>query len=144
MARSLNSCNFIGNLGKDVEIRATQSGKSVANFSIAVSDGYKDKQTGEQVDQTEWVRCVAFDKLADICGQYLQKGSKVFVSGRMKTRKWNDSTGRDCYTTEVAIENMQMLDGRADSKPQGSGDYGAVTPIQQSLQPDFDDSDIPF
>lgn len=134
MARSLNSCNFIGNLGKDVEIRATQSGKSVANFSIAVSDGYKDKQTGEQVDQTEWVRCVAFDKLADICGQYLQKGSKVFVSGRMKTRKWSDSTGRDCYTTEVALENMQMLDGKGD-KPQAQ--------LPQTKEPEFSD-DIPF
>lgn len=126
MARSLNLCQFIGNLGKDVETRFTQGGKAVANFSIAVADGYKDKQTGETVDQTEWVRCVAYDKLAEICSQYIHKGSKVYVQGRMKTRKWQDQSGQDRYSTEIVLENMQMLDGRA-------------TQDQSAQQPDFDD-----
>jgi len=137
MARSLNSCNFIGNLGKDVEIRVMPSGVSVANFSIAVADGYKDKQTGEQVDATEWVRCTAFGKLAEICGQYLQKGSKVYVSGRMKTRKY-DKEGVTHYATEIALDNIQMLDSRSEK---GSVDYGAV---DASGGQSFDDDEIVF
>ena len=133
MARSLNLCQFIGNLGKDVEMRAMPNGKAVANFSIAVADGYKDKHTGETVDQTEWVRCVAYDKLAEICSQYLHKGSKVYVQGRMKTRKWQDQSGADRYSTEVVLDNMQMVDSRTQDQP-----------AQQSAQqPDFDDN-IPF
>jgi len=143
MARSLNLCQFIGNLGKDVEIRATQGGKAVANFSIAVADGYRDKQTGENVDQTEWVRCVAFDKLAEICGQYLHKGSKVHVQGRMKTRKWQDQNGQDRFTTEIALEGMQMLDGKPESNaPRSQGEQRQEPQAEPEPNP-FDD-DIPF
>ncbi len=134
MARSLNMCQFIGNLGKDVETRFTPSGKAVANFSIAVADGYKDKQTGETVDQTEWVRCVAYDKLAEICSQYLHKGSKVYVQGRMKTSKWKDQSGADRYSTEIVLENMQMIDGRTQDQPAQH-----QAPQQSAQQPDFDD-----
>ena len=134
MARSLNLCQFIGNLGKDVEMRAMPNGKAVANFSLAVADSYKDKQTGEQVDQTEWVRCVAFDRLAETCGQYLHKGSKVYVQGRMKTSKWQDQSGQDRYSTEIVLENMQMLDGRTQDQP---AQHHA--PQQSAQQPDFDD-----
>jgi single-strand DNA-binding protein len=143
MSKSLNSCNFIGFLGRDVETRAMPSGKSVANFSIAVSDGYRDKQTGEIVDQTEWVRCVAFDKLADICSQYLRKGSKVYVSGRMKTRKWQDKDGVDRYATEIVLENMQMLDSRPVEGRQAAPAQAAPAQAQQEGFGDFDD-DIPF
>lgn len=137
MARSLNLCQFIGNLGKDVETRFTQGGKAVANFSIAVADGYKDKQTGENVDQTEWVRCVAFDKLAEICGQYLHKGSKVYVQGRMKTRSY-DKNGVTHYATEIVLDTMQMLSSSEVPREQHQ--------TQQSPQSDdfFDDSAIPF
>lgn len=135
MARSLNLCQFIGNLGKDVEMRATPNGKAVANFSVAVADSYTSKQTGEVVDQTEWVRCTAYDKLAEICGQYLHKGSKVYIQGRMKTRKWQDKSGQDSYSTEIVLENMQMLDSRASQDKQSSQ--------QSAQQPDCDD-DILF
>ena len=136
MARSLNSCSFIGNLGKDVEMRAMLNGKAVANFSVAVADGYKDKNTGEQVDQTEWVRCVAFDKLADICGQYLHKGSKVYVQGRMKTRSW-EKDGQKQFSTEIVLENMQML----DSKPEGAQAPRASAPASFD---DLEDDSIPY
>lgn len=135
MSRSLNSCQFIGNLGKDVEMRVTPNGKAVANFSVAVADSYKDKQTGETVDQTEWVRCTAYDKLAEICGNYLLKGSKVYIQGRMKTRKWKDQSGQDRYSTEIILENMQMLDSRASQDTQSQQ--------QAPQQPGFDD-DILF
>jgi single-strand DNA-binding protein len=137
MAKSLNLCQFIGNLGKDVDMRSTPAGLSIANFSIAVADGYKDKQTGQQVDATEWVKCVAFGKLADICGQYLNKGSSVYVSGRMKTRKY-EKDGQTHYATEIAVEEMQMLGGKSDAKPAAKGNQGV------NVTDDFDDSVIPF
>ena len=136
MAKSLNLCQFIGNLGKDVDMRSTPAGLSIANFSIAVADGYKDKQTQQQVDATEWVKCVAFGKLADICGQYLHKGSSVYVSGRMKTRKF-DKDGQTHYATEIAIEEMQMLDGKSDAKP-------AAKPSAAVDDLDYDGERLPF
>ena len=148
MARSLNQCNFIGNLGRDVELRYLPSGQAVASFSIAVSDDYKDKD-GNKVEQTEWVRISAFGKLGEICGQYLQKGSKIFVSGRMKTRKWQAQDGTDRYSTEIVASEMQMLDSRTElaggtgeprSSASGDGGHRASAPPQT---PDFDD-DIPF
>ena len=137
MAKSLNLCQFIGNLGKDVDMRSTPAGLSIANFSIAVADSYKDKQTGQQVDATEWVKCTAFGKLADICGQYLNKGSSVYVSGRMKTRKY-DKDGQTHYATEIAVEEMQMLGGKSDAKPAAKSTQGV------NVTDDFDDSVIPF
>lgn len=162
MARSLNQCSFIGNLGRDPETRYLPSGGAVTNFTIAVSDDYKDK-TGQMVEQTEWVRLVAYGKLAEVCGEYLKKGSKVFVQGKMKTRKYQDrATGQDRYSTEVQIENMQMLDSRQGGGGQGGGfgsgqqdaggydEFGAGPSghAGQRQAPasggDFDDSDIPF
>lgn len=122
MANDLNQCNFIGRLGRDVELRYTQDGKSIANISLAVGWKSKDKEGAE------WVRCVAFDKLAEIMNQYLSKGSKIFVSGRMRTRKWQNQQGQDQYTTEIVIGDMQML----DSKPQGQGSHQQA---QQQRQP---------
>ncbi|MBN49949.1 MAG: single-stranded DNA-binding protein [Spongiibacteraceae bacterium] len=149
MARSLNLCQFIGNLGQEPEVKYLPSGSAVANFSIAVADDYKDKNTGQKVEQTEWVRCTAFGKLAEIVGEYVKKGSKVYVSGKMKTRKWQAQDGQDRYTTEITVNDLQMLDSRQGGQ--------SAAPQQQSAPPqqppsqgnagggfsDMDD-DIPF
>jgi len=115
MANDLNQCNFIGRLGQDVEIKYLPSGEAVANLSLAVGESWKDKQTGAKQERTEWVRAVAFGKLADIMGQYLSKGSKVFIGGKMRTRKWQDQSGADRYSTEIVVKDMQMLDSKNES-----------------------------
>jgi len=112
---SLNQCNFIGKLGADPEVRYTQSGKMVCSFSIAVDDGYGEKK------RTEWVKVVAWEKLAEICANYLHKGNQCFVSGRLQTRSWDDKDGVKRYTTEIVISNMQMLE-RKEAKPEPEGD----------------------
>ena len=117
----LNQCNFIGRLGRDPETRHTQSGKAVASFSIACSE----KRGGEGA--TEWVNVVAWEKLAEICGQYLVKGSLVFISGRIQTRKWQDQSGNDPYTTETIAREMKMLDGKKDSQQPG-GEWSQPAP----------------
>ena len=163
MARSLNQCNFIGNLGNDPEIKYMASGGAVANLSLAVSDDYKDKTSGQNVEQTEWVRVTAFGRLAEIIGEYVKKGSKIYCSGKMKTRKWQDNTGADRWTTEVIIHDMQMLDSRGGDQQGGNQQapqqQNRVAPQQQKPQhnaqsspaepnssPDFSDfdDDIPF
>lgn len=130
MANDLNQCNFIGRLGQDVEIKYLPSGEAVANLGIAVGENWKDKQTGAKQERTEWIRAVAFGKLADIMGQYLTKGSKVFISGKMRTRKWQDQSGADRYSTEIVVKDMQMLDGKQDNQ---QGGYQQA-PRQQSHQ----------
>ena len=117
----LNQCNFIGRLGRDPETRYTQSGKAVASFSIACSE----KRGGEGA--TEWVNVVAWEKLAEICGQYLVKGSLVFISGRIQTRKWQDQNGNDRYTTEIVAREMKMLDGKKDGQQPG-GEWSMPAP----------------
>ncbi len=148
MARSLNLCQFIGNLGQDPETKYLPSGNAVANFSIAVADDYKDKQTGQKVEQTEWVRCTAFGKLAEIIGEYVRKGSKVYVSGKMKTRKWQDQSGQDRYTTEITVNDLQMLDSRnTDGAPQQRQPQQAAPSSPAAGNgpaPAFDDTDVPF
>ncbi len=118
MSNDLNLCQFIGRLGNDPEQKAMPNGNAVTNMSIAVGEQWKDKNTGQKQEATEWVRVVAFGKLAEIMGQYLNKGSKVYVSGKMKTRKWQDQSGNDRYSTEIIAKDMQMLDNRPDSAPQ--------------------------
>lgn len=138
MSNDLNKCLFIGRLGADPEMRYMPSGKPVANFRIAVGSQWKDKQTGDKKEQTEWVSIVAFDKLGEICGEYLRKGAQVFIEGSMKTRKWQDKENKDRYTTEVIASQMQMLGG----KPQGE-----ARPATQESAPAADapfDDDIPF
>jgi len=120
MANDLNQSNFIGRLGKDPEIRYTQSGQAAASFSIAVGSKWKDKNTGQTKENTEWVNLVAFGKLAEIMGEYLRKGSQIFVTAKFRTRKWQDQSGADRYTSEFVVENMQMLDSRQDNQHQGS------------------------
>ncbi|RUO75958.1 single-stranded DNA-binding protein [Idiomarina seosinensis] len=111
-SRGVNKVILIGNLGADPEIRYTQNSTAIANLSIATSETWKDKQTGEPREQTEWHRCVAYRRLAEIVGEYLKKGSKVYIEGRLQTRKWQTQEGQDRYTTEIVVNEMQMLDSR--------------------------------
>ena len=115
MARGINRVILIGNLGQDPETRSLPSGKPVTNLRIATSESWKDKQTGEQREQTEWHTVVMFDRLAEIAAQYLRKGSSVYIEGRLRTRKWQDKEGRDRYTTEIQANEMQMLGGRGEA-----------------------------
>ena len=113
MARGVNKVILIGNLGKDPEMRYTPNGVAVANLTLATSESWKDKASGENVERTEWHRVVMFQRLAEIAGEYLKKGSKVYVEGRLQTRKWQDKTsGQDRYTTEIVGDNLQMLDSK--------------------------------
>ena len=158
MARGgINKVILIGNLGADPEVRYMASGGAVANLRIATSESWRDKQSGEQQERTEWHRVVLYGKLGEIAGEYLKKGSKVYIEGRLQTRKWQGQDGQDRYTTEIVADEMQMLGGRSSG---GSADFDAPPPAQQSRpqggsrapaqQPsepnpvaDFDD-DIPF
>ncbi|MEO8125186.1 MAG: single-stranded DNA-binding protein [Burkholderiales bacterium] len=118
---SINKVILIGNLGRDPEVRYTPSGAAVCNVTIATSRNWKDKTSGEKVEETEWHRVVFYDRLAEIAGEYLKKGRSVYVEGRLKTRKWTDKDGVDKYTTEVVADNMQMLGSR---EGMGGGDEG--------------------
>ena len=119
MARGINKVILIGNLGQDPETRAMPSGKAVTNVRVATSDSWRDKTTGEQKEQTEWHTVVFFDRLAEIAAEYLRKGSQVYIEGRLRTRKWQDKSGNDRYTTEVVANEMQMLGGRPGGAPAG-------------------------
>ncbi len=129
MAGSVNKVILVGNLGRDPEIRSLQSGDKVANLSVATSESWNDRQTGERRERTEWHRVVIFGRLAEITEQYLRKGSKVYIEGSLQTRKWQDQSGQDRYSTEVVLQgfrgHLQMLDrlGDADSRDRG-GSYG--------------------
>ena len=127
---SVNKVILIGNLGRNPELKSMPSGQPVANFSIATSEKWKDKSTGETKEQTEWHNIIMFGKLAEIAGQYLKKGSSVFIEGRLQTRKWQDKTGQDRYTTEIIANEMKMLDSRGDQ----SGSQPAQQPRSQSNQ----------
>ena len=154
MARGINKVILVGNLGRDPEIKYTASGAAIANITIATSDSWNDKQTGERVEKTEWHRVVAFQRLAEIMGEYLKKGSQVYIEGRLQTRKWQDQSGADRWTTEIVANDMQMLGGRAGDaggQAQGGGGGGfRKSPESQpaAAQPasdnDFADDDIPF
>ncbi len=123
MMASVNKATILGNLGKDPEVRYSASGDSIANFSIATTESWKDKATGEKKELTEWHRCVAYGKLGEICGQYLKKGSSVYVEGSIHTRKWQDKDGQDKYSTEIKVYSMQMLGGKSEGQRQDSADY---------------------
>jgi single-strand DNA-binding protein len=154
MARGINKVILIGNLGADPEVRYTQSNSAVCNLSVATSEQWRDKQTGEQRENTEWHRVVLFARLGEIAGEYLRKGSKVYIEGRLQTRKWQDQNGQDKYTTEIVANEMQMLDGRGGDAPMGdAGGYGGGRPQRQQPQrqpasaPPVEDDmgdDIPF
>ena len=121
MARGVNKVILIGNLGADPDTKHTAGGNAVTNLSVATSESWRDRQTGEQRENTEWHKVVLFGKLGEIAGEYLRKGSKVFLEGRLQTRKWQDRDGNDRWTTEIVANEMQMLDGRPGGG--GSGPY---------------------
>lgn len=158
-SRGVNKVILVGNLGKDPEIRYTADGRAIANITVATSESWKDKSSGQQQEKTEWHRVVIFGKLAEIAGEYLRKGSQVYFEGKLQTRKWQDQSGQDRYTTEVVVDingQMQMLGGRSggggDTSFGNNNSFGGQQQKpqnQQSPQPapamddDFDD-DIPF
>ncbi|MDX2476898.1 MAG: single-stranded DNA-binding protein [Gammaproteobacteria bacterium] len=150
MARGVNKVILVGNLGKDPEVRYSPKGSAMANVTIATAESWKDKQSGEKQEKTEWHRVVFFNRLAEIVGEYLKKGSQVYIEGRLQTRKWQGQDGQDRYTTEIVANEMQMLGSRSG----GGGDtswnqQSNNAPSQQSSPPsappadDFDD-DVPF
>ena len=156
---SVNKVILIGNLGRDPEVRYTPSGSAICNVTIATSRNWKDKNSGERVEETEWHRVVFYDRLAEIAGEYLKKGRPVYVEGRLKTRKWQGQDGKDNYTTEIIAQEMQLLGGREGmGAPAGGGDdmeggYSRPAPAPRAAAPmaprpatGFDDmdDDIPF
>lgn len=157
-SRGINKVILVGNLGNDPEVKYTSSGSAIANLTVATSESWNDKATGEKKEITEWHRVVLFGKLAEVAGEYLRKGSQVYIEGQLRTRKWTDNAGVEKYTTEVVVGMngvMQMLGGKQESRPQqsGGGQPQQPKPQQQSSKPapsgpheppmDFDD-DIPF
>jgi single-strand DNA-binding protein len=120
MARGINKVILIGHLGQDPEVRALPSGSSIANLRIATTESWKDKQSGEFKEQTEWHTVVLFGRTAEVAAEYLKKGSQVFIEGRLRTRKWQDKTGNDRYSTEIVGSDMQMLGGRGQGGGQGA------------------------
>ncbi len=123
-SRGINKVIIVGNLGNDPEHRVLPSGGAVTNLSIATSESWKDKQTGQPQERTEWHRVVFFNRLAEIAAEYLRKGSKVYVEGALRTRKWKDQSGQDRYSTEIVASEMQMLDSRGGNEGGKGGDYG--------------------
>ena len=121
MSRGINKVILVGNLGQDPDVRYTTSGAAVTNISVATSESWKDKNTGEDVVKTEWHRIVFFGRLAEIAGEYLKRGSKVYIEGKLQTRKWQDQNNQDRYTTEIVANEMQMLDARQSG---GQGQFG--------------------
>jgi len=143
---SVNKVILIGNLGNDPEVRYMPSGSPVATLSIATSSSWKDRDSGERQTRTEWHRVVLFNKLGEIAGEYLKKGSKIFVEGELRTRKWQDKSGQDRYTTEIVANEMQMLDSRGGSAGgynDNSNTGSSKEPENMSSRNEFDD-DIPF
>ena len=148
MAGSVNKVILIGNLGKDPEVRRMTSGEPVVNLSIATSESWKDKSSGERKEKTEWHRVVIFNKnLADVAEKYLRKGSKVYIEGQLQTRKWTDKDGAEKYSTEVVLQNFRgeltMLDGKGEGGGSG-GDRSGAGESPASFQRDEMDDEIPF
>lgn len=154
--RGINKVILVGNLGQDPEVRYMPSGGAVANVSIATSESWKDKQSGEQTERTEWHRVVFFNRLGEIAGEYLKRGSKVYVEGSLRTRKWQDKDGQDRYTTEIVGSEMQMLDRRGDDFSQSEFSGAPAAQASPAAQPTaapaapqatattINDDDIPF
>lgn len=151
MAGSVNKVIIVGNLGRDPEVRSTRDGGKIVNLSVATSETWKDRNTGERKDRTEWHRCVIFnEQLAKVAEQYLRKGSTIYLEGQLQTRKWTDKSGAEKYTTEIVLQRyrgeLTMLGGRADGDAGGSaGDYRAQTSGGGGgPAPDDLDDEIPF
>lgn len=154
MSRGINKAIIVGNLGKDPETRYTAGGAAITRFSVATSEQWTDKQSGEKQERTEWHRIVMFGRLAEVAGEYLTKGRQVYIEGQIRTSKWQDKEGKDRYTTEIVASEMQMLGGRDDNSPQTPArqheQQGFRDKPKQEAAPemgadDFDpDDDIPF
>ena len=145
MARGVNKVILVGNLGQKPEMRYTQTNTAVATLSIATSESWKDKDSGEQREKTEWHRVVVFGKLAEIAEQYLDKGSQLYVEGKLQTRKWQDKEGNDRYTTEILGNEMNMLGGRQSSSDEGAYHQAQQTsPTAESQDSQISEEDIPF
>ena len=145
MSKGVNKVILVGNVGQDPETKFTASGTAIANLSVATSESWKDKQTGQRVDKTEWHRVVAFNRLAEIIGEYVKKGSKVYIEGKLTTRKWQDKSGADRYTTEIVASEMQMLDSRGAASAGEQPQPQSPEPRQSTPEQDnFDDELIPF
>jgi len=144
MARGINKVIVVGNLGQDPDTRYMPSGSAVTNITVATNESWKDKQTGEQKDRTEWHKVAMFGRLAEIAAEYLRKGSQVYIEGKLRTRKWQDKQGNDRYTTEIVADEMQMLGGRGGGGAGApmSNDGPPPSPPPQGSSDDFDD-DIP-
>lgn len=141
----LNQCQFIGNLGADPEVKSFQSGDRIANLRIAVTERWKDKQSGERKERTEWVSVVLRAGLVEVAEKYLRKGSKVFVSGKMVTRKWQDRDGMDRYSTEIMGNQLIMLDSKSDGQQSGGGSGAGSRSSRPPIDPIDDlDDDVPF
>ena len=156
-SRGVNRVTILGNLGNDPEVKHTNSGSAIANLTVATSESWNDKATGEKREAVEWHRVVLFGKLAEVAGEYLRKGSQVYIEGQLRTRKWTDNAGVEKYTTEVVVGMngvMQMLGGKQESKPQQSGwgqprqpkpqQQSRPAPSAQNEPPDDFTDDIPF
>ena len=156
MARGINKVIIVGNLGGDPETRYMPSGSAVTNMTVATNESWKDKQTGEQKERTEWHKVAMFGRLAEIAAEYLRKGSQVYIEGKLRTRKWQGKDGQDRYTTEVIADEMQMLGGRGGAggggsfggggggDQQGGGQQGGGGNAPPQPGPDDFDDDIPF
>ena len=151
MARGINKVIIVGNLGQDPDTKAMPSGMTVCNLRIATSESWKDKQSGEMKEQTEWHSVAMFGRLAEIAGEYLRKGSQVYIEGRLRTRKWQDKNGNDRYTTEIVANEMQMLGGGRGMSGEGRASGGRASggesdgePVRSSTEKDGFDDDIPF
>jgi single-strand DNA-binding protein len=153
-SKGVNKVIIIGNLGADPEVKYLPSGGAVTNISVATSESWKDKDSGQTQERTEWHRIAMFNRLAEIAGEYLRKGSKVYIEGSLRTRKWQDKDGKDRYTTEIMANTMQMLDSKGGNgssagqsmdrgAPMGQYEPSGAVSADQSLPNDFDD-DIPF
>lgn len=152
MSRGVNKVILIGNIGRDPEVRYTTSGAAVVTLALATSESWKNKQTGDQEVQTEWHRVVFFNKLAEIAQEYLRKGSKLYIEGSLRTRKWQDANGQDRYTTEIIGNNMEMLDkkGEIDNdaplarEPAQAPKESAAAQSASAKTADISDDDVPF
>jgi single-strand DNA-binding protein len=139
MSKGVNKVILIGNCGQDPELKYMPNGNAVANVTVATSESWKDKNTGEQQTKTEWHRVVFFRRLAEIVGEYVKKGSKIYIEGKLQTRKWQDKDGQDRYTTEIVADQMQMLDSRS-----GASSAPSDAPHSAPMLDDGFDYDIPF
>ncbi len=145
MARGVNKVILIGNLGADPDTRYMPSGSAVTNARIATTESWKDRETGDQQERTEWHNLVFFGRVAEVAGEYLRKGSQIYVEGRLRTRKWQDREGKDRWTTEINVDQMQMLGGRSGAgAPASAPPPQAAEPVAAAAQTQEFEDDIPF